>query len=254
MLREKVAAIFLAGTMIIGAAACAAPGDRTSVAQSAGAADTKIVETVSPASGGVDSLKGGELTQAEREDLLHMREEEKLARDVYLTLYDKWGQRVFENISSAEQTHMDAVGKLLQEYGIEDPVAQTKDEVGKFVSPELQKLYNDLVEQGSKSLESALTVGATIEDLDIKDLDEALSRTDKADIKSVYENLKHGSENHMRAFVSNLNRLGSDYTPKYITPEEYNEIIHGTTGGNGRGMRRRGVGIASSHKGGGRGR
>ncbi len=176
------------------------------------------------------------LSPEEVADLLHMREEEKLARDVYLTLYEKWNLTVFQNIARSEQMHMDAVATLLTTYGLEDPVAQTGDARGAFTDPNLQALYEQLVEQGSASLVDALTVGATIEDLDIKDLNEALSRTDKEDIRLVYENLKMGSENHMRAFVRNLQAQGADYTPQFISEEEYQAILSSTPGrGQGQG-------------------
>ena len=178
------------------------------------------------------------LSADEVADLLHMREEEKLARDVYLALYDKWGTRVFQNIANAEQMHMDSVGALLETYGLDDPVAQTKDARGVFADPDLQALYEQLVSKGSTSLVDALTVGATIEDLDIKDLNEAMARTSHDDIRQVYENLKMGSENHMRAFVSNLRAQGADYTPQYITEAEFQQILEGSSGpgrGNGQG-------------------
>ncbi|NCB02187.1 MAG: DUF2202 domain-containing protein, partial [Spirochaetia bacterium] len=60
------------------------------------------------------------------EGILLMREEEKLARDVYLTLYEKWNLRTFSNIARAEQKHMDAVAYLLSTKGIEDPVKEAK--------------------------------------------------------------------------------------------------------------------------------
>ncbi len=177
------------------------------------------------------------LSAEEVADLLHMREEEKLARDVYLALYDKWGLRVFQNIARAEQIHMDAVGDLLKTYGIPDPVAKTKDARGVFESPKLQDLYKQLVAQGSASEIDALKVGATIEDLDIKDLNEAISRTTHSDIRQVYENLKRGSENHMRAFMSNLRARGADYTPQYISEAEFQQILQGSNGrGQGHGQ------------------
>ncbi len=181
------------------------------------------------------------LTDAEKADLLHMREEEKLARDVYLTLYDKWSAQVFSNIARSEQMHMDAVGTLLQRYGLDDPVAQTNDARGVFNDPKLQDLYNQLVEKGSASLVDALTVGATIEDLDIKDLNEAIARTTHADIQTVYERLREGSYHHMKAFVSNLRANGADYSPQFISAEEFQHILESTPGhggehGEGRGQ------------------
>ena len=174
----------------------------------------------------VKSLPKQNLTRQEIEDLIHMREEEKLARDVYLTLSKRYRLPVFRNIARSEERHMKMVGLLLKKYNIPDPVAETGDRIGVFKSPELQKLYNELVQRGSKSLIDALKVGATIEDLDIKDLEEALARTDNEDIRTVSQNLMKGSRNHMRAFVRLLRAFGSNYTPQYISVAEFNRIVN----------------------------
>jgi len=164
-----------------------------------------------------------EIKQDEQQWLIQMREEEKLARDVYKTLGETWQMNIFINIASSEQTHTDSIKTLLEHYGVEDPV--TNDTIGEFTLPEIQNLYDDLVAQGSKSLSEALIVGATIEDLDIFDLDVAMSETNKPDINTVYENLQKGSRNHMRAFIKQINNKGITYTPKYISEEVYNSII-----------------------------
>ncbi|GEM_PF-1777352 len=166
-----------------------------------------------------------EVDDQEAADLRWMREEEKLARDVYLTLYEKWGLRIFQNISQSEQRHMDSVAALLEKYGIEDPV--TDDQVGVFQDPEIASLYEELVAQGETSVEEALKVGATIEDLDLKDLEDRFARTDNEDIQHVYEALECGSRNHLRSFVSQLSGYGITYEPQYISPEEFEEIISG---------------------------
>lgn len=163
------------------------------------------------------------LSNKEETWLIHMREEEKLARDVYTTLGETWGTRIFSNIASSEQTHTDSVKTLLDRYSITDPV--TDDTVGVFTLPEIQELYNNLVAQGNKSVLDALTVGATIEDLDIKDLDDAMSQTSRLDITTAYENLQKGSRNHMRAFSRLIEAQGSTYEPAYITPEHYQDIV-----------------------------
>ncbi len=195
-------------------------------------------EGMNPAQG-LPTPEDTNLSPEEVADLLKMREEEKLARDVYLTLYEQWGSQVFSNIARSEQMHMDAMGVLLDRYGLDDPVAQTNDARGVFNDPQIQDLYNQLVEQGSASLEAALTVGATIEDLDIKDLNEAIARTTHADIQTVYERLRTGSYHHMQAFVSNLRAQGADYTPQFISAEEFQRILSETPamgGEHGRGQ------------------
>lgn len=163
------------------------------------------------------------LTDREEHWLILMREEEKLARDVYQTLGDMWGMRIFSNIASSEQTHTDAIKTLLERYGVNDPVAD--DTVGVFTDPEMQKLYDNLTDQGSESLLSALIVGATIEDLDIDDLDKAMAENTKEDIEIVYQNLQKGSRNHMRAFVRQIESNGGTYTPQYISLSDYEAIL-----------------------------
>ena len=171
----------------------------------------------------IETMSKAEISEQEKEGLIQMREEEKLARDVYLTLYDKWSQKTFDNIAASEQTHTDAVKTLLDRYDIEDPVKN--DAIGVFSLPAIQKLYDDLTAQGKKSLIEALKVGVTIEDLDIKDLQEFLKTTDNDDIIIVYENLLKGSRNHLRAFVRILENNGGSYTPQYIDAKEYDKII-----------------------------
>ncbi|MEZ4926385.1 MAG: DUF2202 domain-containing protein [Saprospiraceae bacterium] len=159
------------------------------------------------------------LSDQEKSDLLFLREEEKLARDVYLFSLDKYSQFIFSNISDSEQSHMSSVLTLLNKYGIPDPVANSA--VGVFSNGELQTLYDQLTAKSGTSLTMALEVGATIEDLDINDIDEFISHTSKADLLSTYSRLTCGSRNHLRSFVGQL----GTYSPVYISQEEYETII-----------------------------
>ena len=169
----------------------------------------------------VPSVAG--LTAVEVEGLLFMREEEKLARDVYFALYDEWGLNIFNNIASSEETHTDAIRILLDEYGLEDPM--TTDERGVFVNADLQALYDQLVEAGRQSLVDALLVGAAIEEIDILDLEAFLVQTDNTDIEMVYDNLLRGSRNHLRAFVRQIENRSGVYEPQYLTQDAYDAIL-----------------------------
>ncbi len=174
------------------------------------------------------------LTKEEREGLLFMREEEKLALDVYVVLAKRWGSRPFGNIAQAEQTHMSAVKGLLDQYGLPDPSANLKP--GKFNNKELQKMHDDLVRTGSLSRTEALKVGATIEDMDLFDLARWAKLTDKPDILAFYERLAAGSRNHLRAFTRNLRNAGITYKPRFINQDSYDKIVgsgpeRGGTGG-----------------------
>ncbi len=172
-------------------------------------------------------IPASDLSLEESASLIFMREEEKLARDVYNALYEVWGQPTFLNIAASEQAHMDEIKILLDRYSLADPALGP----GVFTDLELQALYNDLVAQGSASLADALKVGAAIEEIDILDLEERLVLTDNADIQLVFNNLMAGSYNHLNAFVGVLSmQTGEVYEPQYLTPEAYAAIATGQTG------------------------
>lgn len=143
-------------------------------------------------------------------DLQYMREEEKLARDLYTTFYDLWKNDIFSNIAASEQRHMDAVLSLLNLYGIADPAAGQP--AGQFSDSGLQSLYDDLLAQGSASLPGALEAAILVEETDIADLETAIAQTDLAAIQRVYRNLLKGSENHLAAFTNRLLQLDSSAT------------------------------------------
>ena len=149
------------------------------------------------------------LSEKEASDLIFLREEEKLARDVYLALYDVWGTSIFLNISASEQKHTDAVKGLIDKYGLVDPVVV--DDPGVFTNPDLAQYYIDLVAQGTgegATLEDALNVGVFIEELDIHDIkDLMLPDATQTDVQRVLANLLAGSYNHLDAFEKLLAAL-----------------------------------------------
>jgi hypothetical protein len=139
-----------------------------------------------------------------------MREEEKLARDVYLTMYELWDAEIFANISESEQRHMDAIKSLITRYGLVDAVID--DAVGIFTNQDFEILYDKLIADGSVSLEEALKVGVRIEELDIADLELALQETSMRAVRRVFQNLLNGSYNHLSAFQRNIEASGAENT------------------------------------------
>ena len=180
---------------------------------------------------GGQALPSQGLTDEEIRQLTFIREEEKLARDVYLALGEQWNAPIFTNIAQSEQQHMDAVGQLIEKYGLEDPI--TDDTPGVFTDPTLHRLYNDLVSKGDVDLgyiktglvvEGGITselaaykVGAFIEEFDIIDIQHAIAETSHSDVENVYENLVRGSRNHLRSFVGQIEATGGEYEPVVMT-------------------------------------
>lgn len=165
------------------------------------------------------------LTDLEKSTILKMREDEKMAHDVYLTLNEKWNQKVFANILESESYHMSQIKMLIDKYKLEDPLAVTNDARGVFVNQDIQRVYNELIASGSVSLLAAYKAGALIEETDIKELKEAMLNTGQKDIRSTYDYLESASENHLVAFVRNIDRLGVNYVPVVLSKEEFNMIL-----------------------------
>ncbi len=163
------------------------------------------------------------ITNQDKTGLIHMIEEEKLAHDVYQYLYNKWDMPIFRMIIRSESNHMRTIARLLSLYSINNPVAGRS--MGTFTIPEMTKLYKKLISKGSKSKIDALKIGATIEDLDIYDLEKYINNTKNTLIKKVYSNLMRGSRNHMRLFIRNLKNLGGSYTPQFISKSLFKQII-----------------------------
>ena len=130
-----------------------------------------------------------------------MRDEERLARDIYTALAAKYSQAApFVNIARSEQVHFDTMGLLLTRYGVADPSAGKNP--GTYADPALQSLYDKLLASGSESLAKAYDVGVAVENLDIADLKAAISQTSQADVKAAFTNLMNGSANHLAAFTA----------------------------------------------------
>lgn len=172
------------------------------------------------------------LTKAEIDDVLFIREEEKLARDVYLTLYQTYSTdqnaKVFNNIAQSEQNHMNAMANLIRVYNLPDPVVDNT--VGKFTNQDLANLYTQLTTKGQTSIRDALYVGAYIEEIDIVDLKEAINlvkqNSNAQNIISTYENLMCGSRNHLRAFASQIKQIDGSYTAQVLSQQEVDSIIN----------------------------
>ena len=211
--KNAFAALFMVAVLVIGLSSCSKSSNTPGVTGNA-AANLKIQ---------VSGLPYEALSESEKSTLIFMREEEKLARDVYTTLYSKWGVNMFTNISASEQTHMDGILLLLNKYGLADPAANKG--IGEFNNTALQTLYNELVAKGNVSITEAYIVGATIEDLDLYDLKNAHADNDNQDIKVVYESLAKGSRNHMRSFNGVILNSGLMYTPQFITQTEFDAIV-----------------------------
>lgn len=143
-----------------------------------------------------DSFSFSDLSATEVESLYYMREEEKLARDVCLALYDIWKNDIFSNIAASV-----------------------------FTNPKFKLIYDSYLALGSQSRLSAITVGVTIEELDIMEIARWLQDVQRTDIRDVYASLMCGSRNHLRSYYAELLSQSGGYTPQFITQAEFDAIV-----------------------------
>lgn len=216
----SAATVFAAAALILGGCATATPNDiasesstpSASASSSPSAGDGENNEasptvsespkpevSTSPKAPEVDS--GIATTSATAEQLIYLIEEEKLAHDVYTAMFDLWGARVFGNILKSEESHQSQVLAVMDTRDIKDP---RSSKTGVFQNDQLQQLYNELIAKGSNSAVDAYEVGVAIEELDIDDLSKMLATAKDSDVISMMENLRRGSENHLRAFNNQL--------------------------------------------------
>lgn len=203
----------------------------------------------------VSNKRGGEpsLDAAEETHLIFMREEEKLARDVYLTLAQWYPyQPVFNTIATgSEQTHTDTMRDKLADYGIADPnpdANELPEMIGVFTGETygeyFTEKFTELTDRAATSELDALYVGAFIEELDMHDIAECpqvivdmdnsidegecgLNYTDETALINAYSSLLDGSENHLRAYVGRIEAVigAGNYEAQYLTQQEVDAIL-----------------------------
>ena len=163
-------------------------------------------------------------TADEAADMTFMREEEKLARDLYVAFDEAWGGWPFANIASAEQQHLNTLLKMLIKYRLPDPAAGKL--LGEFTDPVLQKAYADLAAKGLRSRLDALQVGGLVEEVDIEDNLASAAATEKADLDTVYAALTCGSRNHLRSFAAAIQTAtGKPYVAQSLPQADVNAIL-----------------------------
>ena len=168
------------------------------------------------------ALSYPELTVEEETGILLMREEEKMAHDVYTAFSSQYGLPIFSNIASSENKHYQAIYTLISAYDLSDPSTGIE---GTFTDPAIGELYNQLKDRGATSVEDALKTGAFIEEYDIIDLEKLIEATENPAIRQIYGNLLRGSRNHLRSFVSTLATYGITYAPELMDESDFEAVI-----------------------------
>ena len=177
----------------------------------------------SPAAAESDHRVVAPLSTADAAKLRFMCKEEKLARDVYISLNETWKKDVFRKNVAIEQEHMDQIKTLLQRYGVPDPISDYTP--GKFDDDKLVFLHDSMTWRGKNSIVDALKVAAAIEEMDIADLEESISISANDEIRRVYQTLLQGSKEHLVSYVKEIQSLGKTYEAQFLAPKDLNRIL-----------------------------
>ena len=173
-----------------------------------------------------------DLTQDAKDTLSFMGNEERLAHDLYLELYnyhvENGNGEVIQltNIATgSETTHIQTVQSLIKKYdlntsdftNIDLPELGYKDTpvdamvMGTYDIQEIQDLHDTLLAYGQASTQAALEVGCMVEVTDIDDLlvdIESAKASGASDVTTAFEFLRDGSYSHYWSFDQGLKNMG----------------------------------------------
>ena len=166
-----------------------------------------------------------QLTDAEVNGILSLREEEKVAYDVYTVMFEKYESKVFKNIAENEKEHMNKIKELIDQFNLTDPIAGTIDQKGVFSNKKMQTMYDEMILGGNYGLLDALRAAARFEETDIVDLRKYLSSASDQSVINVYLNLESGSQDHLRSLVKYIEDEGISYKPSYLSKEDFDKIM-----------------------------
>ncbi len=118
-------------------------------------------------------------------------QDEYMARSEYDLMMEKFDvSRPFSNITGAEEMHINALEDLFETYDLTIP----KDESQIYVlEPE--------------SLQDNYEMGISAEIANIEMYEHFLSQSLPSDVRIVFEHLKRGSENHLKAFQRHFDKM-----------------------------------------------
>ncbi|NOZ90756.1 MAG: DUF2202 domain-containing protein [Epsilonproteobacteria bacterium] len=179
----------------------------------------------------INSYPLSTLTQDLKDAISYMGNEERLAHDVYINLYNYHSENSALNINQlkniaerSETTHVQTVQSIVKKYNLSEenltnvinPVASSNTAfedlpIGVYDIPAIQNLYNVLYEKGIQSEKDALEVGCMVEVTDINDLNERITMAQESnatDILDAFTVLRDASYNHYWAFDKGLQNIG----------------------------------------------
>lgn len=159
----------------------------------------------------------------EQKALVQIFEQEKLARDVYSQIGEKFGIKILKNAAIGKQKQM----SLILDFMTLNQVAVAFDDAqGVFKSPELRENYSAFLTEGLGSLNNAFRVGAKMEDYNIYHIDKILATQTTGKLVLLLSKLSCSAGNELKTQVNMLVGNGEMFMPDYISVKLYRSIMH----------------------------
>ena len=150
-----------------------------------------------------------DLTDAQKEKIISIAQELKLAQNLYSKIYKQWELKIFRNISKAKSHQIKVIKFLADRYNLELPPT-FKDET--FEDSSLQEKLDDLLNQALSSEQNALEVAISTEENSIEDLNQTLHSDLPKDLELTYAHLLKADQRHLYIFQKILDRYAEDET------------------------------------------
>jgi len=154
--------------------------------------------------------------------LFKLYQEEKMSYELMGEFYNNWQLEVFNSVKERDEKHVWCMDKVIMKYGYENNNSAAGN---LFNDKKIQAFYDEMSVKGSISDLSALEAAAYIKERSIYELRERIVTQSDPYIVKVIFLMEQASQKQFRALVESIKLSGSDYTPVYLTEDEYNNIV-----------------------------
>lgn len=145
-----------------------------------------------------------------------------MAYDLYGEFYERWSLSVFHKVQQREAKHVWCVERIMDNYGF---TYNTNANSGSYPDREIQKTYDELTVKGCISDLAALEAAAFIKEKYISRLRERIRYQEDEYVVKVIFLMESAAQSHLRAFVNSIRLSGSDYSPVFLTDDEFSNIM-----------------------------
>ncbi len=143
------------------------------------------------------------LSPREIDDMNYLIENEKLLRDYFNVMYNKYNLSLFQNVAKSEQSHLNFLAVKFLRYDLKNPTEEKP--AGEYVNPELQQTYDIMIAKGETNIYAALLAGSSKVKEDVEDIPLMIDQFEgNADIVLIFSNILIESQKNREVLEQEL--------------------------------------------------